>query len=139
MDTNSYVIALAALWGAAGLFLIARKQLSFGVLVFLAGALGAAALNDTARPYALGVLPALGLHIVAALPDGSLPTRARRNTVIVGYVLGVALAVYLGTAKAGLVAPVAPRTRCGWRGWLTGLVSANRAAPRRRPRPSRAR
>src|SRR2546426_6931358 len=107
MDTNSYVIALAALWGAAGLFLIARKQLSFGVLVFLAGALGAAALNDTARPYALGVLPALGLHIVAALPDGSLPTRARRNTVIVGYVLGVALAVYLGTAKAGLVAPVA--------------------------------
>src|SRR5438309_1716642 len=110
MDTNSYVIALAAVWGAAGLFLIARKQLSFGVLVFLAGALGAAALNDTVRPYALGVLPALGLHTVAAVATMPVPMglgvlgtrrmiaridRLLAHTVALAGLTGVVVAAYV--------------------------------------------
>ena len=106
MDNAGYVIALAGLWVFAGLVLIVRRPGIFGALVVGAGALGFATISDAARPYVLGLLPAVGLHVIAALPDGSLPTRARKITVIVGYVFGAALAAYLGTSDRSVVAPV---------------------------------
>ncbi|MCA1830521.1 MAG: GAF domain-containing sensor histidine kinase [Actinobacteria bacterium] len=106
MDNQAFIIALASMWIAAGLVLVVRRPGLFGALVVATGGVAFATLADPARPYALGILPALGLHVVAALPDGSLPTRPRRWTVIFGYVFGAALATYLGASKPEATGPV---------------------------------
>ena len=43
----------------------------------------------------LGLLPAVALHLLLALPDGRLGTPSRRNIVVAGYVVGLATGLAL--------------------------------------------
>jgi signal transduction histidine kinase len=105
---------LVCVWGLAAVFVaVQRPREMLCVLMVVAAALGALAVfgasltvrtaaTDGARDWgaviravAVAFLPAVGLHLALGLPDGGLRTRPRRVTVLLGYVAGVALAVYL--------------------------------------------
>jgi signal transduction histidine kinase len=107
---------LVTSWTVAGLFLVIHHPLRRLGLVVLVGATLAGAsftaatavshdwegiLGDVTAlglPLGLGLLPAAGFHIVAALPRGRLGTPARRVSVILAYAVGTAvgLAGYIG-------------------------------------------
>jgi signal transduction histidine kinase len=101
--------SLIAAWAAAGMVLVStREQFRLGVIV-LGLALVAGVCSVTAEPsavtdvvhrLALGVLPAVGLHLLLALPSGTLGTAGRRRTVQVGYVVGLAVGAALAAADA---------------------------------------
>src|SRR5439155_14718189 len=101
---------LVGIWCAAAALVAHRRPREPLAAVMLAGAaagalamLGAAALardhgSDApapARAAGLALLPAVGLQLVAGLPDGGLRTTARRAVVGVGYLGAVAVAVVL--------------------------------------------
>ncbi len=101
---------LVGLWAAAGIFLgLRRPQDRLGPIV-LAGAVAGGVLSlaqsltahaefegTTAEPAAIAVrltaclLPALALHMFAALPDGRLASPGRRQGVAGGYLVALAV------------------------------------------------
>ena len=107
-------VVLVAVWAVAAVFVaIHRPREPLAAVMAWASLVGALALlgaglagRDVAtatvrdfgagmRGVALAVLPAVGLHLVLGLPDGSLVTRARRLWVIAGYVGSAVVAVIL--------------------------------------------
>ncbi len=101
-------VILVALWAAAGVALgVRRRQDRLGPIV-LAGAIAGGAtclaealvasarLDDSTDDLAaialrlgLTLLPAFALHLLVALPDGRLTSRARQRSVVAGYVVGL--------------------------------------------------
>ena len=107
-------VVLVAVWAAAAMFVaVHRPREPLAAVMAWAALVGAVALlgaglagRDVAtatvrdfgggmRGVALALLPAVGLHLVLGLPDGSLVTRARRLWVIAGYVASAVVAVIL--------------------------------------------
>jgi signal transduction histidine kinase len=104
---------LVVVWAASALFVAThRPQEALGALAAVASLAGGVALlgdallapghGADARDWgavvrALGVaaLPAVGLHLALAVPDGFLRTRARRIATLLGYVAAAGLAAYL--------------------------------------------
>ena len=105
---------LVGVWAAAAMFVaVQRPNERLAALMGLAALVGAAVLlgaalagrdvaTDTVRDFGAGMrgvavalLPAVGLHLVLGLPDGSLRTRARRLWVTAGYAASAIVAVYL--------------------------------------------
>jgi len=100
---------LAALWVAAGVALgVRRRQDRLGpIVLFGAGVAGALCLAFTAVQQDGGdiaavamrgaamILPAIGFHLLLALPDGRLVTPARRRAAAVGYASAVAVGAAL--------------------------------------------
>src|SRR5690349_15255745 len=106
MNTDVVRIILIGVWALAGVVLLVRRPREpLGAL-----ALGAAALAllgafvHSLAPLALGILPAIGLHLLLGMPDGSLRTVARRTVCAVGYGLGVAAAAVLWAHRPDLPA-----------------------------------
>jgi signal transduction histidine kinase len=104
-------IGLVALWGlVGGALAVRRPREPLGLLVLAGTLVGASAAVASAaveaghggnaaeltRALAVGVLPAVALHVVAALPDGRL-ARPSHRTVLVGFYLA-ALVVGVGLA-----------------------------------------
>jgi signal transduction histidine kinase len=104
-------IGLVALWGlVGGALAVRRPREPLGLLVLAGTLVGASAVvasaalegghggtaAELARALAAGVLPAVALHVVIALPDGRL-ARPSQRTVLVG-VYPVALVVAVGLA-----------------------------------------
>ena len=150
-----------ALWAAAGVALgVRRRQDRLGPIV-LAGAIAggvtclaealvaSARLDDSTDDLAaialrlgLTLLPAFALHLLVALPDGRLTSRARQRSVVAGYVVGLAVggalcvdldtiatwpivALWIAALAAGIyaaslryrVAGAVERRRMQWIGW----------------------
>lgn len=95
------VSILIGLWAAVGFILLARRrQEPLGGIVLAGAALAAAArLWHGVAPLAVGLLPAVGLHLLLGVPDGRLRTRAREGVAVAGYVVGAGAAVYLWTRR----------------------------------------
>jgi signal transduction histidine kinase len=86
---------LVVCWALAGALVgLRRRSERLGPIALGAAAVGALAMVADAydRPLAagvaLGVLPAIALHLLAALPEGHLRSTVRRGTVGVAYVVG---------------------------------------------------
>ena len=113
---------LVTLWAVAGLLLGVRRRsdrlapiVIGGTLVGAIGTLaaamtahgkhsGAAALTcDVAVRLSAALLPVIALHLLLGLADGRLMTPIRRNTVIVGYVIGCAIGLALLTDRERVV------------------------------------
>jgi signal transduction histidine kinase len=105
-------IGLVTVWGlVGGALAVRRPHEPLGVLVLAGTLVGASAVVASAalgagtggttaelvRALAVGVLPAVALHVVAVLPDGRL-ARPTHRTVLVGFYV-VALAVGVGLAS----------------------------------------
>jgi signal transduction histidine kinase len=119
-DTSSDDVALQAIriglvvvWGlVGGALALRRPHEPLGLLVLAGSLVGGAATLATAalqaghggdaaelvRALAVALLPAVGLHVVAVLPDGRL-ARPSHRAVLVGFYL-LALAVGVGLASA---------------------------------------
>jgi signal transduction histidine kinase len=103
MPVDAVRLALVAVWAVAGVLVGIRRRSDRQGPIAL-GAAGIAALGmladatdrDALARVVLGILPAIGLHLLGSLPDGRLIGHSRR--------LGVALAYAVG-ALVGLVAP----------------------------------
>jgi hypothetical protein len=105
--------AVIALWAAAGTVVGLRRHdptapivlggaVTLAVAFLASSATRYASLDSTALlaadwalRCALALLPALVLHLLAALPDGRLRSRARRTTVGTGYVVALVLGAAL--------------------------------------------
>jgi signal transduction histidine kinase len=110
-------IGLVAVWGVVGGALALRRPHEpLGLLVLAGTLVGAAAVVASAalvagrggtvaelvRALAVGVLPAVALHLVAVLPDGRL-ARPSQRTVLVGcYLASLAVGVGLASARPDL-------------------------------------
>lgn len=148
-------LVLVAAWSLAGVLLGVRQRFErlapialtaagVGSLAMLAGAHGQGAL---ARGL-VGVLPAVGLHLLAGLPDGRLVSRPRIVLVVAAHVVGavVGLAAPHGTTGpaawpfvvlwlvamgAGLqlshtryrMAGAVDRRRMQWVGWALAVIT----------------
>ena len=98
---------LVVIWAATGLAVGVRRRhdrigpialtaAGVGVLGMLADGYGHPALARAA----LGVLPAVGLHLLVALPDGRIGSRTRQITVAAAYVVGAVVGV-IGPQRTG--------------------------------------
>ena len=129
-------VILVALWAAAGSALgVQRRQDRLGPIV-LAGAIvggvtslaeclvASARVDDSSNDLAsialrlgLTLFPAFALHLLTALPDGRLASRARRRTVVAGYLVGLVvggvLCVDLDTIATWPIATL----------WMTALAA----------------
>ena len=142
-------VALVIAWAIAGVFVgVRRRKERIGPILLAAAGIAALAIlaDSYDRPaltrIALGVLPAVGLHLLAALPDGRLGTRSARRTVafvaVAGGVVGFAaphdsygpktwpfLILWLGALGLGMqtshrryiAAGSIDRRRMQWVGW----------------------
>jgi signal transduction histidine kinase len=115
--TQGIRVGLLAAWGLAGVVLTSRRPSErLGFLVLAGTALGAAAAatdaaildgNDSVLVelvcgLSVGVLPAVALHVLLALPTGDLVKRTHRNTVITGYVVGALVGLAMGAGEPPL-------------------------------------
>jgi signal transduction histidine kinase len=106
-------VGLILAWVIAGVAVSVRRPLEpLGPLVLAGTVLGGAAAasaaalldNSTAglevvRAAAVGLLPALGLHLVLALPTGELARRSHRAVVGTGYVVALVGAIAIWAAR----------------------------------------
>jgi signal transduction histidine kinase len=116
-------VLIAMTWTYAGAALALRRPRErMGLLVLAASVLGAAEILATAilerrtgsardlaellRPLSAALLPAAGLHVLLALPNGALTTRRRTTVVALGYLVGAAIGLALWTQRPSL--PVWP-------------------------------
>ena len=118
-------IVLVAAWALAAVFVaVHRPREPLAAIIALAAFIGAAALFGAAlagrdvatatvrdfgsgmRGAAIALFPAVALHLVLGVPDGSLVSRARRLWVVAGYAASVVLAVVLVSDRPDL--PAAP-------------------------------
>jgi signal transduction histidine kinase len=114
-------ISVVALWALCGASLVWRRPREpMGLLLVgfaMAGAvwaLGVAMLADSSagsgmrdlafvlRAAGIGLLPAVGMHILFGLPDGVIPKRSGRITVPIGYILSLGVAVFLWSQRPKL-------------------------------------
>jgi signal transduction histidine kinase len=88
---------LIGLWAAVGLFLVVQRRQGTMGWVILGGAAAGAVGRwwGGASSVALGLVPAAGLHLLLVIPDGGLRTTARKVLTVLGYALGVGVAVIL--------------------------------------------
>jgi signal transduction histidine kinase len=93
--------ALVMVWAMAALRLsLAGGTPALAALVGGATALAAVgSLSEAARPIVLGLLPAGGLHLLLAVPDGILRTTARRVFAGLGYAAGTVIGITLWTQR----------------------------------------
>src|SRR5919197_865855 len=91
--------ALAAVWAVSSIFLARRGEGT--ALIVAAGALvgGVGAASGDAAPFAAGLLPALGMHLVLSMPDGTIQSTPRWVLLGIGYAGGVATGIGLWTAR----------------------------------------
>src|SRR5919204_1210884 len=91
--------ALAAVWAGSSIFLARRGEGTAPVVAAgaLVGAVGAA--NGDAAPFAAGLLPAIGMHLVLSMPDGTIQGTPRWVLLGIGYAAGVATGIGLWTAR----------------------------------------
>jgi signal transduction histidine kinase len=97
-------IGLVVVWGLVGVALsLLRPQEPLGLIVLAGTLVGAVTVAtagalvaepggtaaELARALAVGLLPAVALHVVVVLPDGRLARRSHRTLVIAAYVAGV--------------------------------------------------
>jgi signal transduction histidine kinase len=134
---------VAVAWALAGALLV-RKEASRRIgLVALCGAAlgGAAGIWETLRPFAAGLLPAAGLHLLLVFPE-RFRTRGRFVTAVAGYAVGgivgallwaarpdypawpagveivLALVIGVGASLARYARSIGPARRClEWLGW----------------------
>jgi signal transduction histidine kinase len=107
-------IGLVAVWGLVAVALAFRRPQEPLGLVVLAGTLvGAAAVATEAavvagrggtaaeltRALAVGLLPAIALHVVAVLPDGRFARRSHQRLVVGAYVMAVAAGLAVFAAR----------------------------------------
>jgi signal transduction histidine kinase len=126
-------VAITLAWTLTGVILAYRRPHErTGRLVLGASNLGALALLGTAgdgrlaelvRPLAAALLPAGCMHVLLALPDGRLASRAHRSTVTFGYVLGAAVGVALWTQRPALA--VRPLVLESLLAGAVGLIGSN--------------
>jgi signal transduction histidine kinase len=110
-------IGLVAVWGLVGGALAVRRPREPLGLLVLAGALvGASAVVASAallaghggtvaelvRALAVGVLPAVAVHVAAVLPDGRLARPSHRTLLVACYVVALAVGAGLATARPDL-------------------------------------
>lgn len=119
--------SLALAWAVAGLVLVLRRPSEpLGVLVSAAAAAaGAGSLSHVLARVAIPLLPAMGMHLLLAVPAGVLGTRARRVLTGIGYVAAAALAVYWLVAGSSF-----PRLLVGVQIALAALIGAGGFAER---------
>ncbi len=139
-DTIRLVLVLA--WTAAATALLVRPGLRrLGGLVALASALGAASFaaavigqtttGDAAHWWreAATLFPALlmgvGLHVLAALPDGRLLSRSRQIGVAVGYAAGLSFGIWAWTGLGRMTDAAAIL------GWVVAVLLGTAAAAHR--------
>lgn len=108
------VSTLIGLWALAGVVLVARKrQEPLGGLVLAGTALAAAGrLWHGVTPLAVGLVPAVALHVLLGLPDGRLRSGVRKGVAVAGYVIGAGVAVFLWTERPD-IPPAAPIAEAG--------------------------
>ena len=136
-------ICLTLVWALAGAALLLRlgseRLGTLAVLfAFLATAVAVTAAINRDRPggeaavlaeaLAIALLPALLLHILLALPDGSLVADEGRVAVGVGYLLATGVGVLLWTQR-----PTMPAWPVVVEAALVAVVGANGVASRYRP------
>ena len=139
MDTNRIVIGvLIGVWALTGAILLLRRPKEpLGAIAVGGSALGALGLFlPKTGPAVAGILPAVGLHLLLGMPDGSLRTPARRTTCGVGYAMGLAVAAILWSQRPDLPAwPVVSLSVvaavAGALGFAIRYRSANPAGQRR--------
>jgi signal transduction histidine kinase len=119
--------ALALAWALASLVLVVRRPSEpLGAIVSAAAAV--ASLGSLVEPLArvaIPVLPALGMHLLLALPAGVLGTGTRRIMTAVGYAIAAALALYWLAAGSSF-----PKPLVGVQIVLAGIVGAGGFAER---------
>jgi signal transduction histidine kinase len=141
--------ALALAWALAGLVLVVRRPSEplGGLVSATAGVAAAGSLFHVLTRVVIPLLPAMGMHLLLALPAGILGTRARRILAGIGYGLGagiavswlaagssfpravvgteIALAAIIGgggfTERYGRVGPI-DRRRMKWIGWAATVA-----------------
>ena len=121
VDVVRFILAVA--WAATGVLVGVRRRsdrigpIALGIASLIAGAMIADAWSHPALArLVVGCLPAAGLHLFMALPDGRLGTTARRVEVLVGYGVGA------------LVGLVGPHDASGPKLWPIVLLSLAAAA-----------
>lgn len=98
--------ALILAWALAGVVLVIRRSNEpLGGVVALGAVIAATgSLVDGLAGAAIALLPAVGMHLLLAMPTGSLGTRVRRVTTATGYVLAVGSAATLVATDSELPA-----------------------------------
>lgn len=120
MEPNEWAPVLVAVtWTIAGAVIAARRpQERMGLLVLVTAALGAVEilaaavveehggaardLAELGRPLAAALLPAAVMHLLLALPDGTLTSRSHRVIVAAGYITGAAIGIAVWTQRPSL-------------------------------------
>jgi signal transduction histidine kinase len=129
---------LIGLWAAAGFVLVVhRREEPLGLIVLAGAALAAAGrLWNGVAPLAVGLLPAVGLHLLLGLPDGRLGSTARRGVAVAGYVIGAGIAVYLWIQRPDIppAAPIAEAAGFGLAGAMALATRYERATEEDRRR-----
>jgi signal transduction histidine kinase len=110
-------IGLVAVWGLVGGAVAVRRPLEpLGLLVLAGTFIGASAVVASAallaghggtvaelvRALAVGVLPAVAVHVVAVLPDGRLARPSHRSLLVACYIVALAVGVGLAMARPDL-------------------------------------
>jgi signal transduction histidine kinase len=95
--------ALILAWALVAVRLsLAAGTAALAALVGAATAVAAlGSLSEGARPVVFGLLPAAGLHLLLAMPDGALRATARRVLAGLGYAVGAVIGVTLWTQRPG--------------------------------------
>jgi signal transduction histidine kinase len=143
LDATEWVPVLLTLaWASSGAALALRRPGErMGVLILFASLLGAIAtlatavaeretgiardVAELARAMSVALLPAAGLHVLLALPDGALASRALRRTAMAAYVVGAAVGVLLWSRQPSFPAwPVVLETV------LAGAIGVGRSHER---------
>jgi signal transduction histidine kinase len=100
-------------WGLSALVLAGKGIPRLGLVVAGAGAAGgvcsataASADLEALHIVASCLIPAVALHLALAIPTGAMPTAARRNMAIAGYVLAAVTGVALAAAGSIPSVPV---------------------------------
>jgi len=98
--------ALILAWALAGVVLVTRRSNEplGGVVAIGAAVAAVGSLIDRLAGAAIAILPAVGMHLLLAMPTGSLGTRARRVATATGYVLAVGSAAALVATDSELSA-----------------------------------
>src|SRR5437016_5787846 len=106
---TTVVATLTGLWTSVGIVLAVRRRGEpLGMIVVAGSALAAAGLlSSGVAPVAIGLVPAVGLHLLLGMPDGRLPTAPRKGVALAGYAIGAGVAIYLWTQRPD-IPPAAP-------------------------------
>ena len=106
---TTVVATLTGLWAGVGIVLAVRRRGEpLGMIVLAGSGLAAAGLLwSGVAPVAIGLVPAVGLHLLLGMPDGRLPTAPRKGVALAGYAIGAGVAIYLWTQRPD-IPPAAP-------------------------------